>query len=63
MILFKLILLIYSEKLFEVKEMFGVFKKIAENMDDFLFGVFGVVVGLIVYDKFVKDFVEKIFKR
>lgn len=43
--------------------MFGLFKRIVENLDDFLFGVFGVIVGLAGYEYVVKPYVIKKFLK
>lgn len=41
----------------------SVFKRIVSNLDDFLFGVFGVIVGLIAYDYVVKPYILKKFLK
>lgn len=42
----------------------SVFRRIVSNLDDFLFGVFGVIAGLIAYDYVVKPYIlERFFKR
>lgn len=43
--------------------MLNVLKRIASNIDDFLFGVFGVIVGLAAYEYVVKPYVIKKFLK
>ena len=44
--------------------MLNVLKRIASNIDDFLFGVLGVIVGLVAYEYVVKPYViKKLLKK
>ena len=43
--------------------MLKVLKKIVSNLDDFLFGVIGVIVGLAAYEYGVKPYILKRFLK
>ncbi|ALM76470.1 hypothetical protein [Thermococcus barophilus] len=43
--------------------MLKVLKRIVSNLDDFLFGVFGVIVGIAAYEYGVKPYILKRFLK